>query len=292
VQGWLLKPVKQSDLFDAIANAIGVAEAKGGARRSARKRTPRRGLRILVAEDNPVNQKMAMRVLGKLGYRAVVVGNGVEALHALEEPERFDLVLMDVQMPEMGGLEATASIREREKGTGRRIPIVAMTAHAMKGDRERCLEAGMDDYVAKPVRADELNQAIQRVAPPSSKPVAAPPPQPENDASGEAALLARFGDRKFLLGMIRIFQTDSEKTLARIREAIAQQDAEGLRTAAHALKGSAANFLARTAVDAAYQLEVMGRERNLGGAESACRHLETEIAALTRSLSAMGRRKR
>ena len=243
VQGWLLKPVKQSDLFDAIANVMaGASVGKGRARRTERKRVPRRRLRILLAEDNLVNQKMAVRVLAKLGYQAVVAENGAEALRALEAPGRFDLVLMDVQMPEMGGLEATAAIREREKGTGRHIPIVAMTAHAMKGDRERCLAAGMDDYLAKPVRAEELNEAIQRVMERETElqtglqPKAAPATAGElpADEDGEAALLERFGDRKFLRGMIRIFQTDAAKTLARIRQAIAQQDAEGLRSAAHA----------------------------------------------------------
>jgi PAS domain S-box-containing protein len=292
VQGWLLKPVKQSDLFDAIANAIGGAAATGRKRRTERKRAPRRRLRILVAEDNLVNQKMALRVLSNLGYQAVVVGNGVETLRALEGPGRFDMVLMDVQMPEMGGLEATAAIRERERETGRHIPIVAMTAHAMKGDRERCLDAGMDDYLSKPVRAEELNQAIQRVVPQPPKAASTAVPEQAADADEEAALLARFGDRKFLRGMVRIFQADSAKTLSRIREAIAQQDAEGLRSAAHALKGSAANFLAKEAVDAAYQVELMGREQKLSGAEAGCRRLEAEIAALSQRLSAMGRKKR
>jgi CheY-like chemotaxis protein len=216
----------------------------------------------------------------------------VETLRALEGPGRFDMVLMDVQMPEMGGLEATAAIRERERETGRHIPIVAMTAHAMKGDRERCLDAGMDDYLSKPVRAEELNQAIQRVVPQPPKAASTAVPEQAADADEEAALLARFGDRKFLRGMVRIFQADSAKTLSRIREAIAQQDAEGLRSAAHALKGSAANFLAKEAVDAAYQVELMGREQKLSGAEAGCRRLEAEIAALSQRLSAMGRKKR
>ena len=157
----------------------------------------------------------------------------------------------------------------------------------------------MDDYLAKPVRAEELNEAIQRVMERETElqtglqPKAAPATAGElpADEDGEAALLERFGDRKFLRGMIRIFQTDAAKTLARIRQAIAQQDAEGLRSAAHALKGSAANFLAKAAVEAAYQLEVMGREQDLSQAEAGYRRLETEIAALTQSLNAMGRRK-
>jgi CheY-like chemotaxis protein len=116
-------------------------------------------LRVLVVEDNVVNQRLAQRVLQKQGHTVVVAGNGREALHALSG-QRFDVVLMDVQMPEMDGLQATAAIRAREEGTGRRIPIVALTAQALDGDRERCLAAGMDDYLSKPVRVTELLRAV------------------------------------------------------------------------------------------------------------------------------------
>jgi HPt (histidine-containing phosphotransfer) domain-containing protein len=167
----------------------------------------------------------------------------------------------------------------------------------MTGDRERCLEAGMDDYLAKPVRAEELNQAIQRVA--SPKPAAAPVPPPilsaassSLDPDQESALLARFGDRKFLRTMTRLFQTDAAKSLLHIREALDRQDPEALRVAAHALKGSAANFLAKSAVDAAYHLELMGRNQTLHDSEDGYRRLEAEIAALIQSLNAIGRTKK
>ncbi len=120
-------------------------------------------LDILLAEDNLINQKIAVRLLEKAGHRVRVTGNGKEALAALER-EAFDLVLMDVQMPEMGGFEATGIIREREKGSGRHVPVIAMTAHAMKGDRERCLAAGMDDYLAKPVQREELLRVLGTLA--------------------------------------------------------------------------------------------------------------------------------
>jgi CheY-like chemotaxis protein len=127
-----------------------------------------RPLRLLVAEDNLVNQRLAIRLLEKQGHSVVVACNGQEALEALAR-EPFDAVLMDVQMPEMGGLEATAAIRAREAGTGNRVPIIAMTAHAMTGDRERCLEAGMDGYVAKPIQAKELTRALREAtAPPAA----------------------------------------------------------------------------------------------------------------------------
>ena len=126
--------------------------------------TRRQPLRVLLVEDNSVNQRVAVRLLEKMGHCVAVAGNGREALAALDV-ESFDLVLMDVQMPEMDGLEATAAIRQREQTTGAHVPILAMTAHNMKGDRERCLEAGMDGYVAKPIRPHELMEAIEALTP-------------------------------------------------------------------------------------------------------------------------------
>ena len=118
-------------------------------------------MKILLAEDNAINQKLALRLLEKRGHSVVIANNGKEALARLDE-DIFDLILMDIQMPEIDGLEATAIIREREKRKGGHLPIVAMTAHAMKGDKERCLEAGMDDYVSKPIKPAELFAAIER----------------------------------------------------------------------------------------------------------------------------------
>jgi CheY-like chemotaxis protein len=169
----LTKPVGPSELFAALGRALGVALA--GAEKAAVAR-PRgsRALSILVAEDNPVNQRLAVRLLERQGHTVVVAGNGEEALAALEQ-RPFDLVLMDVQMPGMDGLQATASIRRREAVEGGHVPIVAMTAHAMAGDRDRCLAAGMDAYVAKPVRADDLYTVIGTfAASPSSEAGAEP----------------------------------------------------------------------------------------------------------------------
>src|SRR5262249_12629684 len=150
----LMKPVKQSDLLDAIQRALGVSGLGPEEPAAPRPAAPagRRGLRVLLAEDNAANQKLASRVLERLGHTCVVGDNGWEALAALEG-QPFDLVLMDVQMPEMDGFEATAVLRAREQGTGRHLPVIAMTAHALKGDRERCLAAGMDGYVAKPIQS-------------------------------------------------------------------------------------------------------------------------------------------
>ena len=155
VASYLLKPVKQSELLDAIVLAMGLPDRQEMATTAVSAATypTIRPLHVLLAEDSLVNQKLAVGLLEKYGHRVEVVNNGREAVNAIDS-RQFDLVLMDVQMPEMDGFEATAIIRAKQRGTGRHIPIVAMTAHAMKGDRERCLESGMDDYVAKPIRAD------------------------------------------------------------------------------------------------------------------------------------------
>jgi two-component system sensor histidine kinase/response regulator len=164
VAAYLLKPIRQSELREAIARVLGARELKGAVPLVTRyslqdAREPGASLRILVAEDNAVNQRLATRLLEKRGHRVVVAANGREALAAVDK-EKFDLILMDVQMPEMDGFEATAAIRAREKTNGVRLPVIAMTAHAMKGDRERCLEAGMDGYLAKPIRPQELDAVL------------------------------------------------------------------------------------------------------------------------------------
>ncbi len=158
----LIKPVKPAELKAALARIPGAHNAQRHAAPVAKNlfAVARRPLRVLLAEDNPVNQHLAVRMLERRGHKVTVANNGREAVEAFEQ-NSFDLILMDVQMPEMSGFEASAEIRSREDGTSRRIPIIAMTAYAMKGDRERCLEAGMDDYVSKPVRAEELFRAIE-----------------------------------------------------------------------------------------------------------------------------------
>ena len=168
---YLIKPITGSDLLDAIRKALAgtlvnqtralppypLAEDKAQLPTS-----DRFNLHILLAEDNVVNRKLAARLLEKQGHRVTVASNGKEALGQLEQ-EHFDLVLMDVQMPEMNGFDTTAAIRNREKHSGQHIPIIAMTAHAMKGDREHCLEVGMDGYVSKPIQSKELSEEISRI---------------------------------------------------------------------------------------------------------------------------------
>jgi two-component system sensor histidine kinase/response regulator len=167
VTAYLTKPIRQSELRQALLMALGQKSSD----MAAVERFPTQScgasqscLRVLLAEDNMVNQRLAMRLLQKHGHHVTVVGNGLEALTALAE-YAFDLVLMDVQMPEMDGFEATRLIRISEQQRGGRTPIIAMTAHAMKGDRERCLAAGMDDYLTKPIHMEELFDAIARCLP-------------------------------------------------------------------------------------------------------------------------------
>src|SRR5437867_1983564 len=184
------------------------------------------------------------------------------------EREKFDLILMDVQMPEMGGLEATRRIREREQVSGEHIPIIAMTANAMKGDRERCLEAGMDDYISKPIDPEQLYRVVEkyRASAPPPAPAAAGPVTAEADMVAPVVLnwqasLKRMGGRvKILAQLAQLFQQECPQLLAEIRTAISQEDSHTLQRAAHTLKGSAALFCAEAVIEAAWKLESMGRE--------------------------------
>jgi CheY-like chemotaxis protein len=164
VSAYLLKPIRQSELREAVARVLGTKEQEGAILMITRdslqgSQEPSTSLRILLAEDNLVNQRLAMRLLEKRGHSIVVAGNGHETLQAFEGGG-FDLILMDLQMPEMDGFEATTAIREQERESGNRVPIVALTAHAMKGDREKCLAGGMDGYLTKPIRPAELDDVL------------------------------------------------------------------------------------------------------------------------------------
>jgi two-component system sensor histidine kinase/response regulator len=166
VAAYLMKPIRQSELREALARVLGTREQEGPIPLITRyslgdAREPMSCLRVLVAEDNAVNQRLATRLLEKRGHRVVIAANGREVLEALER-EEFDLVLMDIQMPEMDGLETTAAIRTKELGLETRMPVIALTAHAMKGDAERCLAAGMDGYLSKPIRPQELDEILTK----------------------------------------------------------------------------------------------------------------------------------
>ena len=284
----LLKPIRQSDLREAILRTLGAGpdglapavETRAGADEF-------RSLRILLAEDGLVNQQVARGLLEARGHRVVVAGNGNEAVAALER-ERFDLVLMDVQMPEMDGFEATDQIRRREAATGGHVPIIAMTAHALKGDRERCLASGMDGYLSKPVQARTLYDAVEGTGPTGDAPHAVPEPQPPaTDLLDWDGAVARVGGRTELLKrLVRLFFKESDRLIPEIRQAIARGDAASLRRVAHALKGSLDCFGAKSAVAAALQLEIMGRNGILPTANEVFAQLERDVERLKPALAA------
>jgi CheY-like chemotaxis protein len=250
-----------------------------------------RALRILLAEDSPINQRLAVALLEKRGHAVTVVGDGAAALAALEQAA-FDLVLMDLQMPVMDGLEATGRIRRTEQVRGGHVPVVAMTAYAMKGDRERCLEAGMDGYVSKPVRAAELFQVIEGLAPaPSPEPIAPDPPAEQGQAAGSlidwaVALDYVGGDRKLLRDLAGIFLDECPRWMAELRQAIAAGNAADVKRLGHTLKGSLGHFGVPTGFEAAYQLEMMGRSGILNGAPEACAALAGQLERLRPVLAA------
>jgi two-component system sensor histidine kinase/response regulator len=242
---------------------------------------PRRCATVLLVEDNVVNQRVAVGLLARRGHAVTIAGSGREALAALEG-SMFDLVLMDVQMPEMGGLEATLAIRAREEGTGRRQRIVAMTAHAMTGDRERCLAAGMDGYLSKPIDRHLLFAVVEQDALVTTAPVRAAVAMPPLD---QGELMARLGDdRELFTDIVHLFLEDCPLQLAAIRRAIDRRDAETLRTAAHALKGAAASLSAARVFAAAATLERLGAESRLDAADVAWRTLSAETAELLLAL--------
>jgi signal transduction histidine kinase/DNA-binding response OmpR family regulator/HPt (histidine-containing phosphotransfer) domain-containing protein len=289
LSAYLTKPISFVDLREAIARALGarpqpVAASSDGDVASMSTgtdihpeapRTNRR--RVLLVEDNVVNQRVAIGLLTRRGHDVTLAEDGQQALDRLERGT-FDLVLMDVQMPVMGGLEATAAIREREKGTSRHIRIVAMTAHAMNGDRERCLAAGMDGYLSKPVDPRMLFAVVEEEAP------AAPGPAPATAAAAvpivdETELRERVGgDEQLLTDVVRLFLEDCPMRLAAIRTAVELRDAEAIRTSAHALKGAAGNLSAKGLFEAARVLERVGAESRLGAAEAAWRVVASEAA--------------
>jgi signal transduction histidine kinase/DNA-binding response OmpR family regulator len=288
ISAYLLKPVLKADLLAAILAALGHRAAEKDQspalvtrhvlRESARK------LRILVAEDNAVNQAVIMRVLQKMGHAPVLAQNGKEAL-TLASAERFDAVFMDVQMPEMDGLAATAAIREREKNSGTHLPIFAMTAHAMKGDRERCLEAGMDGYMTKPVRFSDIEQTLSGLA---SAP--AMPAKSVVDAASwdNVEALDRIGgDEELLRDLCQIFLEESPKLLQKLRQALEAGDSDGVMRAAHSLKGEAGYLGARGTSQAARQLEEMGQKKDLSRAGDTLAVLEREVASLHLDLQSL-----
>jgi signal transduction histidine kinase/DNA-binding response OmpR family regulator/HPt (histidine-containing phosphotransfer) domain-containing protein len=288
ISAYLTKPVDAPSLHDAICRVLAESttartarptsgsgpEAVAGAAMAGLARP----LRILLAEDNIVNQRVAVGLLKKRGHDVIVANNGVEALEMLRRTT-VDLILMDIQMPRMGGHETTARIRELELESGAHVRIVAMTAHAMTGDREKCLASGMDGYVSKPIdpatlfAAVEQTNVVSKTDPSASAlPISVPPVD-------RAALLTRVGgDTELFEEIIHLFLSDCPIRVAAIQAAVDSADAEAIRLAAHALKGAAGNLSAGPLASAARTLERLGAERRIEAAPAACRILVAQAA--------------
>ncbi len=272
IDACLTKPVKQSALYDAIANAVSGREMTPEKQLKPKEapRPMRDDVRILVAEDNPVNQKVALRQLERLGYKADSAANGVEALEALGRIP-YDLVFMDCQMPEMDGYEATRAIRRRE-GNERRTPIVALTANAMKGDREKCIAAGMDDYLSKPVREAELLALLEKWLPRRAQHDDDPLDQSVIDSLRDLG----GGNGDFLREIADLYFEDSALRIRAIEAAVASGNASGLADAAHALKSSSGHIGAMRVQALSGRLEHIGREENFSDATALMNELKRE----------------
>jgi two-component system, sensor histidine kinase and response regulator len=293
VAAYLTKPVQQDELLDATLAALGTRQSQNVqpdlvTRHSLNEN--RVSLRVLLAEDNPVNQLVALRILEKRGHKVTVAANGRKALAALGQ-ESYDAVLMDVQMPEMNGFEATREIRAQERGTNKRLPIVAMTAHAMKGDEERCLEAGMDFYLTKPIQSAELFLVLDKIA--GSKPISAArqdkfaPEQRSGALDVEAALQRIDGDRELLAQIAQLFRDECPNTIEAIRAAILQENRTALERQAHSLKGSSSNLGAVAVSKAAGQLERVARNGEMQQAREEFKILEVEVDRMMCELEAL-----
>ncbi len=284
ISSYLLKPIKQSELFDAMAVALDVASPPNEFIAAASTDTGPRfdGLRVLLAEDNRVNQKLAINLLSKLGCLVTVAENGRQTL-ARWEAEEFDLVLMDVQMPEMDGFETTVAIRELEKGTDRHTLIIAMTAHAMKGDRERCLAAGMDDYLSKPVRSQVIKDKLANLVNPSGSTadIAEASVESTNTLFDWAqALEGCEGDEELLQTLIEAFLKESKILIPQLRTAVAKRDATEINGVAHTIKGALLALSAPASAALASDLEQLARSGDLTGIDKALAALEENLASL------------
>ncbi|HEX3353150.1 MAG TPA: response regulator [Terriglobales bacterium] len=284
ISAYLLKPVMKVDLRNAILAVLGQGHTDNPVRPLVTRHSLResvRKLHILVAEDNPVNQAVILRVLEKMGHSCVLAGTGQEAL-AFALSQKFDLAFMDVQMPDMDGLAATEAIRQHENGAPDHLPIFAMTAHAMKGDRERCLQAGMDGYITKPIRFSDIEKTLSGF---SSIQSASSPAHPRGLPWRKAEVLDRLGgDEDLLRELCQIFVRESPKHLRKLRQAIDDIDADGVMRAAHSLKGELGYLGAVEASQAAQQLEDMGNQKNLAQASETLIVLEREVAGLSLAL--------
>ena len=301
IEAYLTKPVRQSQLYDAIAMVMGSPEgAEGGESPLVTQHTigeerARARARLLLAEDNAINQKVAVKMLEILGYRVDVAANGLEAVEALSRLP-YSAILMDCHMPEMDGYEATGEIRGREKEGRGHTPIIALTASAMKGDREKALDAGMDDYIPKPVKREELAAVLERwvseqkdeevVPVRPSEPAAAEETEDRLD-SAVIANLRELGDSNLLSELAQMFLAEVPDRIGALREAIDKGDTQALKRITHTLKGSSANMGARRMSRLCLDLEQAGETHDLSAAASILELLNKEFDRVRTELSAL-----
>lgn len=297
ISSYAIKPVKSSDLFNAIVATVATRDASLGANAiededcAVSRADESISLRVLLAEDNAINTHLATSLLARLGHEVVAVANGQEAVDILQH-DSFDVVLMDVQMPVMDGLTATREIRKAEAGTGKHVAIVAMTAHAMKGDRKRCLDVGMDGYVSKPIDVDDLVEALREVSvnPPQARPMVPvdstdPSHEPACEDAGDAIdlddLMTRVcGSEDLLQEIIDLFLEQSRDMLRAVETAVGNADSEAVLLSTHALKSVLGNLSAQTAYDVAADLEKYGRDGDPAGLTSRYERLDHEVHRL------------
>jgi two-component system sensor histidine kinase/response regulator len=279
---WVLEPLRMRPLLEVFADALGVsgrrkhAEAEGKQSPSAATRN------ILLAEDNLVNQKLVVCILESMGHRVTVANNGLEAVEKTAAGQ-FDLVIMDLQMPLMCGLEATKVIRHRERTTGIHLPIIAATAHALRGDAERCLAAGMDGYAAKPIRKNELEAEMNRLLK-DSFPESAAPLRRETILAEEELLARVDGDRALIGELAEIFRDDYPKHIRTLRSAVERDDGASVRQTGHTLKGMLANLAAPHARDLAAQIEELGKKGDIPPAGAILDELLLELRRVDAAL--------
>jgi len=285
IASYLLKPIKPSELLDAILMATGAAEADNHESEATSRPPEVQPLKVLLAEDSFVNQQLVEALLTRYGHSVDIANNGREVVELWKRGD-YDLVLMDVQMPERDGLEATRLIRALEQQRGTRTPIIAMTAHALKGDRERCLEAGMDEYVAKPIRRNQLFAAVKHTlgsaaehTSPKMEDTAASPSNTGTGIDWSAALEATFDDPALLKKLAKTSLQESAGLLATLWHTMNQGDAEGLRRAAHTLKGHLRIFGVPVAEHLAFHIENTARDGSVD-VDEALSTLEQQIGKI------------
>ena len=301
---WFSKPVRPSKLREALlhltvdANAEDAACAWRPPEVDGRQEQERLSLHVLLAEDNRVNQKVATLLLEKIGCRVTIANDGREAVEVARHQE-FDVILMDCQMPNISGFEATQVIRSREEPARRRVPIIAMTANAMKGDREKCLEAGMDDYLSKPVRQDELFTMLQRWSETAEKAsTEAPHPEPGTMISNDGLpsldpevieslkALSDDGDPELFRELVELFLTDTPARFADLESATADGDADAIQALAHSLKSSCGNLGALNLSNLFKEIETAARELRLDGAPALVQQSREELGKVETELRA------